>query len=31
MNDYGWDKRLNIKTMGRNDMNEDYNHVADSF
>lgn len=28
MNDYGWDKSLNIKTMGRNDMNEDYNHFA---
>ena len=28
MNDYGWDKRLNIKTMGRSDINEDYNHFA---
>ena len=28
MNDYGWDKSLNVKTMGRSDINEDYNHFA---
>jgi hypothetical protein len=28
MNDYGWDKSLNIKTMGRSDIYEDYNHFA---
>lgn len=28
MNDYGWDKNLNISTMGRNDMHEDYHHFA---
>jgi SAM-dependent methyltransferase len=28
MNDYGWDKNLNISTMGRNDLHEDYHHFA---
>lgn len=28
MNDYGWDKSLNISTMGRDEMHEDYHHFA---
>ena len=28
MNDYGWDKNLNIRTMGRSDLHEDHHHFA---
>lgn len=28
MNDYGWDKYLNIRTMGRDNSHEDYHHFA---
>lgn len=28
MNDYGWDKNLNIKTIGDNRLHEDYHHFA---
>ena len=28
MNDYGWDRSLNISTMGRDELHEDYHHFA---
>lgn len=28
MNDYGWDKTLNIRTIGDNRLHEDYHHFA---